>query len=69
MRTFGETVAIYLDRLDMRSVDLANRSGQRKDYISRMINNGVEPTWPRALLIIDALGVDINEFKRTQQER
>ena len=66
---FGETVSYYLISLDMQASELCEKTGLSKSYISKLRSGDVaEPTFDKALKIIDALGVDVDEFVEKQKE-
>lgn len=59
---FGDVLNYYLTELGMTARDVARKSGLSEQYVSQ-IRKGVDPSFTRAIAIIDALGVDIDEFE------
>ena len=60
---FGDAVSYYLAEKGMTAKELAKKSGFTEAYISQLRGKrGNDPTFTRAIAIIDALGVDIDEF-------
>lgn len=60
---FGETVSYYLVKLDMSAREVANRAGLTEAYMSKLRNGQCkDPTFKKALAIIGALGVTVEEF-------
>lgn len=59
---FGDVVNYYLAKSGLTARDVARKSGLSEQYVSQ-IRKGVDPTFTRAIAIIDALGVDIDEFE------
>lgn len=65
--TFAQVVRTLMDEQGLRAKDLAERSGVTAPYLSKLMNGKIkEPTWAKACAIIDALGVDVDEFRKMQ---
>ncbi len=58
---FGAVFNYYLIELGLTAREVAKRTGFTEQYISQ-VRKGSDPTFARAVAIIDALGVDIDEF-------
>lgn len=60
---FGEAVSYYLEQQGMSAGELARRTGFSKAYISKLRSGQCsDPTFERAIAIIAALEVGIEEF-------
>ena len=68
MKSFGETVAFFMAQSGIRQVDLAEKSGLGKPYISKILSGRrTNPEFEKACDIIDALGVGYDEFRAEQR--
>lgn len=66
--TFAEAVQKIMIERSMEAKELSEKSGVQPPYISKLLNGKIkEPTWAKACAIIDALGMDVEEFRRLQE--
>ena len=60
---FGDVVTYYLKEKGMTAKQLADKSGLTESYISQVRSGrSSDPTFSRAVAVIQALDVDIDEF-------
>lgn len=61
--TFSEAVVTIMERDGITQADLCKRAGISDAYASMLCNGKVvDPKWSRAEVIIEALGVSLDEF-------
>ena len=66
-RTFGETLAAYMQDNVIKAKELSDHSGVTQSYISKLISGKfADPTFTKACAIIDALGITLDEFSKLQ---
>lgn len=59
---FTETLKAVMDAKNLRSVDITSDE-ITAPYLSRLLKGKVkEPTWQKALVIINSLGMTVDEF-------
>lgn len=59
---FTETLKAVMDAKNLRSVDITSDE-ITAPYLSRLLNGKVkEPTWQKALVIINSLDMTVDEF-------
>jgi transcriptional regulator with XRE-family HTH domain len=67
--TFAQVVRVLMDEQGLGAKELAERSGVTAPYLSKLMNGKIkEPTWAKACAIIDALGIDVDEFRKNAME-
>lgn len=60
---FGEAVSYYLREKNMSAGELSRRTGFSTAYISKLRSGQcADPTFQRAIAIINALDVDMDDF-------
>ena len=65
--TFYETLAHVLDEKDMSPAELSAKTGIHQSYFSKLKSGHTKDvTWEKALLIISALEMTPDEFKRIE---
>lgn len=66
--TFSEALELAMEARGLKAVEVAERSGVAASYLSKLATGRVkEPTWPKAIAIIEALGMTLDEFKKLQE--
>lgn len=61
---FVDAMKVLMQERGMNSKRLSEASGVSTQYISKlMVGKVLDPTWPKACKIIDALGVTTDEFR------
>lgn len=61
--TFGEVLKAQMDAHGMKAIDLAEKSGVYRSYISRLVTGETkDPAFQKAAAIVAALGMSIDEF-------
>ena len=66
--TFAKALELAMVARGLKAVDIAERSGVAASYLSKLATGRVkEPTWQKALAIIDALEMTPDEFKELQE--
>ncbi len=69
MKTFGETLAQTMKIRGVKQNELSERSGVYQSYISRLLNGKLlDPTFTKAIALIRALGMTMDEFVAVQEE-
>lgn len=64
--SFTAALIEVMRRKNLRPVDIVT-PGIDAPYLSRLLNHKVkDPTWDKAQLIIDQLGVDCEEFRQIE---
>lgn len=64
---FGEAVSYYLKEKSMSAGELSRRTGLSESYISKLRRGRCdEPSFQKAVAIINALEVDMDEFIELQ---
>lgn len=65
--TFYEAFEIALDRKGMKAADICVKTGIHSSYFSKLKSGHMkDPTWEKALAIINALGMTPDEFYALQ---
>lgn len=65
---FGETLDMVMRDLGIDAVTLSERSGVSTPYISKIRSGKTkDPSWPKALALIGALGMTPSEFALLQE--
>lgn len=66
--SFGKTLKRVLDERGLRAIDLADESLSAQ-YLSKLITGRTKsPTWEKALIIVDKLGMTPTEFRQIELE-
>lgn len=65
--TFADAVRKAMSERSMNAKELAEKSGVQTPYISKLLSGKIkEPTWAKACAIVDALGMNVDEFREFQ---
>lgn len=68
MKAFGEVLVQVMDEKGVSQKKLADVSGVSQSYVSRVISGYVkDPTFAKACAMLDALGMDLDEFAKRQE--
>lgn len=59
---FGVRLRQLREAAELTQEALAQRAGLRYQVIARYERGAVEPTWPIVLKLVEALGVELNDF-------
>lgn len=66
--TFGEALTIAMEQNNIDAVTLSRKSGVSTPYISKVRSGAtLDPSWPKACALIDALGMTLDEFLKIQR--
>lgn len=61
--TYGQALRYLMRERDIKPVELANRIGRSRSYVSQLMSGKVgEPALSTAYAIADALGVTVQDF-------
>ncbi len=67
MKTFYETLTILMDEKGMTAADICAKADLHQSYLSKLKSGHVkDPTWDKALAIVEALGITPNDFLAIQ---
>lgn len=65
---FRDTLRVLMDEKNVKACDLVN-DDITAQYLSKLLNGKVkDPTWDKALEIIDSLGITVDEFYKRDKE-
>lgn len=65
---FRDTLRVLMDEKNVKACDLVN-DDITAQYLSKLLNGKVkDPTWDKALAIIDSLGITVDEFYKRDKE-
>lgn len=65
---FRDTLRVLMDEKNVKACDLVN-DDITAQYLSKLLNGKVkDPTWDKALAIIDSLGIPVDEFYKRDKE-
>ena len=68
MLTFYETLTIVMRNRGMTAADICAKTGLHPSYFSKLKSGKMkEPTWEKAVVICDALGMTPSEFLAVQR--
>ena len=69
MLTFYETLTIVMRNRGMTAADICAKTGLHPSYFSKLKSGHVkDPTWEKALLILEALEMNPTEFLAVQRD-
>lgn len=65
---FADTLKVFMDEKNVKACDLVNDEITAQ-YLSKLLNGKVkDPTWDKAVAIIDSLGITIGEFHKRDSQ-
>ena len=65
---FRDTLRVLMDEKNVKACDLVN-DDITAQYLSKLLNGKVkDPTWDKALAIIDSLGITVDEFYKRDKK-
>lgn len=65
---FADTLRALMDEKNAKACDLVN-GDITAQYLSKLLNGKVkDPTWDKALAIIDSLGITVDEFYKRDKK-
>lgn len=65
---FRDTLRVLMNEKNVKACDLVN-DDITAQYLSKLLNGKVkDPTWDKALAIIDSLGISVDEFYKRDKE-
>ena len=65
---FRNTLRVLMNEKNVKACDLVN-DDITAQYLSKLLNGKVkDPTWDKALAIIESLGISVDEFYKRDKE-
>ncbi|WP_368134190.1 helix-turn-helix domain-containing protein [Collinsella bouchesdurhonensis] len=65
---FADTLRALMDEKNVKACDLVN-GDITAQYLSKLLNGKIkDPTWDKALAIIDRLGITVDEFYKRDKK-
>ena len=68
MSTFGKAMEQIMAERKLRQIDIAIAAGESKGYVNKVISGYINSVpFDRACMMIDALGVTLDEFRAVER--